>query len=82
MVIDTSDRRIQVKDGLYNLLVAAAARRFVSPSAFASMVLAAYLKTEGELAPTLADEAKPMLTRASLPSKETLAAWEDDDEDD
>lgn len=74
--------RFRVTAAMHTALSDAAARRGVPVTSLVAMAAYEYLRERSELTPTPADEAKPVPTRASLPSKETLAAWEDDDEDD
>ena len=56
-----ADRRIQLRESIHELVVMSAARRCVTPAAFVSMVMYAYLKAEGELdLPKSAAKSKPI----------------------
>ncbi len=70
------DRRIQLRESIHELVVAAAARRCVTPASLVSMVMHSYLKSEGELiAP------KP-ITKVTKPAPAyNRSVWDDEEEE-
>ena len=46
---DNTDKRIQLRESVRQMVVSAAARRCVSPAAFISMVMYDYLRASGEV---------------------------------
>ncbi len=67
----SDDRRIQLREGIHQLVAAAAAARCVSPASLVSVVMYDYLRTCGELTVTLVPKSPGSV-------REVLDNWKDD----
>ena len=77
-----SDRRIQLRESIHELVVNAAARRCVTPAALVSMVVYDYLRTCGELDASPVSKAKSVTHVSKPKATYTPSVWDDDDDDD
>ena len=93
---DVSDRRIQLRESVHQVVTRAANARGVTPAAFVSMVIYEYLRDRGELdgiqsatttppvgAKTITSvtQPDPVPLRATISHEDVAAAWADYDDD-
>lgn len=71
-----SDRRVQLRESIHEMVTSAAARRGVSPAAFISMLVYDHLRTCGELNTPVAPAPKKSVTPQYLDPDALVAEWE------